>query len=349
MFSIHMKELSVALTWDEITNNALAFSERWANGKDEKSEGQSFIRDFFKVFGVQDAAKVGRFEERTLRKSGKSGIGYIDYIWKGKIAIEMKSRGKCLDDALQQLEDYIILLPKDEIPNLLMTCDFSSILLKPRTSNIRTVFKTKDLHKHIYDFADIAGYEITRVFDNQLEVNIKAAENMAKLHGSLKSHGYDGHSLEVYLVRLLFCLFAEDTGIFPKDSFTNYILNSNADGTDLSFRIGKLFEILNLSDEQRHKRDLLTPELLKFRYVDGSLFQELLETAEFNQNMYQTLLYCTKFDWNTISPAIFGAMFQGVIDTKKRTEIGAHYTSEENILKVINPLFMDSLRFNLSM
>lgn len=148
---------------------------------------------------------------------------------------------------------------------------------------------------------------------------------------------------EVYLVRLLFCLFADDTGIFPENSFTNYIENSKDDGSDLSLRLEQLFEILNCPDEIRKKRKLLPKNLLQFRYINGGLFKETLPLADFNGKMRQILLDCCNFDWNKISPAIFGAMFQGVMDKKTRRKFGAHYTSEENILKLIKPLFMDEL------
>ena len=204
-------------------------------------------------------------------------------------------------------------------------------------------FKTKELHKNIRRFSDIAGYETERLRESQIEVNVKAAEKMAKLHDALRDHGYDGHDLEVYLVRLLFCLFADDTGIFPKDSLYNYLYRSKGDGSDLSDRLNRLFEILNMPEDVRTKKTLLADELKQFRYINGKLFTDRLPTADFNAKMRQTLLQCLNFDWNKISPAIFGAMFQGVMDKGKRREMGAHYTSEENIEKLINPLFMDEL------
>ena len=172
---------------------------------------------------------------------------------------------------------------------------------------------------------------------------MKAAEKMARLHDSLKAHGYDGHNLQVYLVRLLFCLFADDTGIFPKDCLYRYVKESKADGCDLSDRISRLFDVLNMDDATRAKRTLLSDELKQFRYINGSLFASQLPPADFNQNMRLILLECLLFDWHKISPAIFGAMFQGVMDAKQRRELGAHYTSEGNILKLINPLFKDEL------
>ena len=293
------------------------------------------------VFGVEDALAVGEYEHKVHLDDGH--IGYIDYFWPKKIAIEFKTRGKDLNKAYDQLKDYVLHLPGEDMPDLLMVCDFETIVLHHRNTGEKIQFKTQDLRKHIKQFANIAGYETTRTYENQVEVNVKAAEKMAKLHDALKEHGYEGHALEVYLVRLLFCLFADDTGIFPKDSFTNYIENSKADGSDLSMRLAQLFEVLNLSDEVRKKRTLLSAELLQFRYINGGLFANPLPFADFNGSMRQTLLDCCNFDWNKISPAIFGAMFQGVMDKDQRRELGAHYTSEENILKLINPLFLDDL------
>ncbi|MDR3076563.1 MAG: hypothetical protein LBU26_04610, partial [Synergistaceae bacterium] len=329
------------LTWDEIQAKAVAFSKRWKAAGNEEAEAQGFEIDFLRVFGVDDPMGVGDFEYKVPLSGNKTG--YVDYLWKGRIAIEMKSRGKDLAMAFEQLRNYMSHLPEEEIPDLWMVCDFENIRLCRRSANEILTFKTKDLRKHIRRFANIAGYATERVREGQIEVNVKAAEKMAKLHDALKSHGYEGHDLEVYLVRLLFCLFADDTGIFPGGCFAGYIENSREDGGDLSERIAKLFEILNMPDETRAKRTLLSDELKQFRYINGGLFANLLPSAEFDAKMRRTLLDCCDFDWDKISPAIFGAMFQGVMDRAARRELGAHYTSEENILKLINPLFMDEL------
>jgi len=331
----------MTLTWDEIQANAITFSKRWEKASREEALAQTFEKEFLAVFGVEDALAVGEYEFKVNLDDGHHG--YIDFYWPKKIAIEFKTRGKDLNRAYEQLKEYVVHLPGEDMPDLLMVCDFETIVVHHRNTGERAQFKTKDLRKHIKQFANIAGYETTRTYENQVEVNVKAAEKMAKLHDALKEHGYEGHPLEVYLVRILFCLFADDTGIFPKDSFVNYIENSKEDGSDLSMRLAQLFEVLNLSDDARKKRTLLSPELLQFRYINGGLFADQLPFADFNDKMRQTLLDCCNFDWNKISPAIFGAMFQGVMDKDQRRELGAHYTSEENILKLINPLFMDEL------
>ena len=273
----------------------------------------------------------GEFEHKCPKEIGDDG--YIDYFLPRKLIVEMKSKGKDLDKAFEQVKDYVFHLPADEMPELVLVCDFNKFELYHRTTAEHVSFQLKDIRKYIRHFANIAGYETQRIYDEQFEVNVEAAMKMARIHDALREYGYEGHELEVYLVRLL----------FPKDAFLNYNENSKQDGADLSERIGKLFEILDMSPEKRSKRSLLSADLLQFGYVDGGLFRERLDMPEFNEKMRHTLIDCCKFDWSKISPAIFGSMFQGIMDPEERRVIGAHYTSEENILKVINPLFMDDL------
>jgi len=174
-------------------------------------------------------------------------------------------------------------------------------------------------------------------------VNIEAAVKMGELHNRLKEIGYSGHRLELYLVRLMFCLFADDTGIFePPNLFNKYIIErTNVDGSDLALHIQKIFEVLNKPKDKRLKT--IDEQLNQFPYVNGHLFEETIETADFDRPMRDTLIECCILDWSKISPAIFGAMFQSVMNDEERHDIGAHYTSEENILKLIRPLFLDGL------
>ena len=331
------------LSWNEIEDRAAGFKKKWSNeaGR-ERQQAQNFIREFLSCFGVDDPmSDGGEFEHTCPKEVGDDG--YIDYFLPQKLIIEMKSKGKDLHKAFEQVKDYVFHLPAEEMPELVLVCDFDRFELYHRTTAEHVGFRLKDIRKYIRHFANIAGYETQRIYDTQLEVNIQAAIKMAAIHDALKSNGYSGHELEVYLVRILFCMFAEDTGIFSKDAFLNYNENSKDDGTDLSMRLNQLFEVLDMPNEIRNQRPLLSADLRLFSYVDGGLFKELLHTAYFNKKTRQTLIDCCKFDWSKISPAIFGSMFQGILDPDQRREIGAHYTSEENILKVINPLFMDDL------
>ena len=329
-------------SWDAIQSNAVAFSKKWRTAKSEEAEAQSFMADFLRVFGIVEPLDLGSFEHKLPLKNGSTG--YIDFLWKGKLAIEMKSRGKDLNEAFLQLQNYMQSLPPEEVPDLWMVCDFETIILNRRTTNEVWTFKTKELRKHVRRFANIAGYQLAEDRGAQLEVNVKAAEKMGRLHDALKELGYKGRELQVYLVRILFCLFADDTGIFsPKDLFFNYINGSKTDGSDLSYRLSDLFEVLNMPSQVRVEKPMLKGELRKFRYVNGRLFKTVLPRADFNAKMRKTLLECCDFDWSGISPAIFGAMFQEVLDDGRRREMGAHYTSIENIKKLIKPLFLGAL------
>lgn len=329
------------LSWEEMTNRATIFSAKWKNAKREEAEAQLFTTDFLKIFGVSDPLKVGKFEDKVNLDGGRHG--YFDYLWPKMIAFEMKSSGKDLKNAYEQLKEYVVHLPPEEMPELLLVSDFANFHLYERTSGKKVSFKLEDLRKHIRRFAELAGYETSRDSMPQIAINAQAAEKMAKLHDALLEYGYDGHDLEVYLVRLLFCLFAEDTTIFPQDIFLDYIKNSNEDGSDLADRLSRLFEVLNMPKEEREKKKKLSATLLQFQYINGKLFSERLPLADFDKKMRRLLIESAEFDWSKISPAIFGSIFQGVMDKKQRRELGAHYTSEENILKLINPLFMDDL------
>ena len=181
-----------------------------------------------------------------------------------------------------------------------------------------------------------------RYYEDQDPVNIKAAELMGKLHDKLKDIGYEGHPLEVYLVRVLFCLFAEDTTIFEKQLFQDYIeQRTSEDGSDLAGKLQEIFQVLNTPPEKRFKN--LDEQLNKFPYVNGKLFEEVLPIASFDSKMRNALLESCYLDWSLISPAIFGSMFQAVMNKEERRNLGAHYTSEKNILKLIEPLFLDEL------
>jgi hypothetical protein len=202
-------------------------------------------------------------------------------------------------------------------------------------------FTIDELVLNVQSFGYLLGYQ-KKTYKEQDPANIKAAELMGKLHDRLEEIGYDGHPLEVYLVRILFCLFAEDTTIFNKQQFQDYIEYRTAeDGSDLASKIQELFQVLNTPVDKRFKN--LDEQLNEFPYVNGKLFEEILPMASFDSKMRQALLNCCYIDWSKISPAIFGSMFQSVMNPKERRNLGAHYTSETNILKLIKPLFLDEL------
>jgi hypothetical protein len=166
---------------------------------------------------------------------------------------------------------------------------------------------------------------------------------MGRLHDQMQAVGYTGHPLELYLVRILFCLFAEDTGIFERQQFQDYIeTRTSEDGTDLAHHLATLFHLLNTPVERRLTN--LDEQLAAFPCINGRLFAELLPPVGFDRAMRQALLDCCGLDWSRISPAIFGSLFQSIMDKQARRNLGAHYTSEANIQKLIGPLFLDDLR-----
>lgn len=327
------------LSWNEIRNRAHEFSKRWENEKSEDAEAKPFWVEFFNVFGI-DRKRVASFEEPVKKLGDKQG--YIDMFWKGMLLVEHKSRGKDLDKAYTQALDYFPGIKERDLPKHVLVSDFARFRLYDLEDGTQQEFKLADLHKRIKHFAFIAGYR-TQTITPQNPVNIKAAERMGKLHDALKAADYEGHPLEVLLVRLLFCLFAEDTGIFqPASAFRAWIEERTApDGSDLGPQLAQLFQVLNTPENRRAK--MLDEQSAAFPYVNGKLFEEMLPIASFNHAMREALLDCCALDWSSISPAIFGALFQSIMDAKARRNIGAHYTSEENILKLIQPLFLDAL------
>jgi hypothetical protein len=327
------------LSWNEIKDRALKFSREWGDESAESAEAKSFLDAFFNVFGVP-RKRVATFEQRIKKLDGKSG--YIDLLWKGILLIEQKSRGKDLDRAFQQAKDYFPGLKDRDAPRYILVSDFARFRLYDLEEGKQHEFTLAEFYKNVRLFGFIAGYQTT-AYKEQDPVNIQAAERMGRLHDKLKDIGYEGHPLEIYLVRLLFCLFAEDTSIFERRQFQDLIeQRTSEDGADLAQWLSSLFEVLNAPQDKRLKK--LDEQLLAFPYVNGSLFAELLPSAAFDTCMRQLLLDCCALDWSRISPAIFGSLFQSVMDTTKRRNLGAHYTSEKNILKLIKPLFLDELR-----
>jgi hypothetical protein len=328
----------MALSWNEIKDRALKFSKEWADTSNEEADAKPFLVEFFNVFGIS-SKRVSTFEHRVKKLDDKDG--YIDLLWKGTILIEMKSRGKNLDKAYQQAKEYTHGLKQHELPKYILISDFENFRLYDLDEDKTVEFKLNDLVNNVQHFGYILGYQ-KKVYKEQDPANIKAAELMGKLHDRLEEIGYTGHPLEVYLVRILFLLFAEDTTIFNKQQFQEYLEQRTAeDGSDLASKLQELFQVLNTPKENRFKN--LDEQLADFPYVNGKLFEENLPTASFDTKMRQALLDCCYIDWSKISPAIFGSMFQSVMNPKERRNLGAHYTSETNILKLIKPLFLDDL------
>lgn len=344
LFRYHTRHMSIG--WNEVRDRARRFSKEWEGTEREAADKQTFWNDFFQVFGIS-RRRVATFEASVDRLGGHRGS--IDLFYPGKMIMEHKSEGQDLDLAFQQAVEYALGLPEDVAPSHIVVSDFRHF----RVHDLEAVhdrreyrFELKDLWKHVRLFGFLLGYQTVEVKPED-PVNAKAVKAVAKLHDALKSSGYGGHQLEMLLVRLVYCFFAEDTGIFDElDSFRTYLeLKTNVDGSDTGPRLAQIFQTLNQPKETRQTN--LDDELANLPFIDGPLFEERLDLPSFNSGMRDTLLKCAAFDWGKVSPVIFGSMFQSVMDPKLREQLGAHYTSETNIFKVIGPLFLDDLKAEL--
>ena len=350
------------LSWTEIKHRAIAFSKEWKNETREEAEAKSFWDAFFLVFGLPRRT-VASFEAPVKMLSGN--WGFIDLFWKKVLLAEHKSAGADLSKAHAQGMEYIQGLVSsgrgNEVPRYLIVSDFQRIAIHdlepevdPEAPLLQRLpasfeFPLADFHKHIRHFFFIAGYKQHKL-NPEDPANVEATRLMCDLHDALEAGDYGtdapgraGHDLKQFLVRLLFCLFAEDNGIFLTRSFQFYLEDHTAaDGSDLGPKLHELFEVLNAPEDRRQKH--LDPDLAQFPYINGLLFKERLALPAFTSAMRTKLLACCAFEWDTISPAVFGSLFQAVMDAKERREIGAHYTAERNILKLVRSLFLDDLR-----
>ena len=326
------------LSWNEIKDRALAFAREWDGEASESAEAKSFWDAFFHVFGVT-RRRVAAFEAPVTKSDGAGG--FIDLLWKGVLLVEHKSRGRDLDRAFRQALDYFPGLKDRDLPRYVLVSDFARFRLYDLDADSVAEFPLEDFPSQVHLFGFIAGYQ-TRSFGREDPVNVLAAEQLGRLHDQLAATGFAGHPLELFLVRLLFCLFADDTGLFQRRQFQEYLeLRTAEDGADLGMHLTQLFQVLNTPAEQRLRN--LDEQAAAFPYVNGHLFAELLPIPAFDCAMRETLLDGCGLDWSRISPALFGSLFQSIMERAERRRLGAHYTTETNILKALCPLFLDAL------
>ncbi len=336
------RDAPMRLSWPEIRANAARFSEEWMGKGYEKGQTQSFYDEFFAVFGVP-RKQVAVYEQRVKALDTARTSGFIDLFWPGTLIVEQKSSGRDLTRAMSQALDYYHWLPEVQRPRYMMVCDFQRFELVDLETRREWRFPLADLKRHVEAFGFIIGVQ-PRLFRNQSPVNRKASELMGRLHNALAADGYTGHNLERLLVRLLFILFADDTGIFErKDQFLTFLeQRTSVDGRNLGRWLGELFQVLDTPPETRQRG--LDADLAEFPYINGELFRERIDMPTFDNAMRDMLLDASMFNWGEVSPAIFGSLFESVIDKVTRRKQGAHYTPEQAILKVIEPLFLDDLR-----
>ena len=329
-------------SWNEIRGRAAEFASRWADETDENAGAQTFWNEFLGMFGI-DRKRVAVFEKRAERAS-TGGRGRIDLFWPGVLAVEHKSAGKDLIAAERQCLDYLEGLDPKDLPSAIITSDFSRIRFLDLAGDGQShEFSTKDLPREIDRFGFIAGYATRNLGLAEKEVDAHAAELMGQLYEEIADIGFTDHEVSVFLTRMLFLFFGDDTGLWERNLFLEFLeTRTHQDGSDLGPQIALLFQTLDRPIDRRPPT--LDETLQRFPYVNGGLFQDRLDIPAFDATIRRQMIECCLLDWGAIIPAIFGSMFQAVKSKEARRALGEHYTSEENILKVIGPLLLDDLR-----
>jgi hypothetical protein len=331
-----------SLSLNEIRGRAARFALDWQDTPgDERQDAQTFVRDLLAVYGIT-ASKAALYEYRARRFS-TGDRGYIDALIPGMAIVEMKSSGKDLGAAETQALDYLDDLEEAQLPRYVITSDFHRFRLLDRIEGVTHEWPLTDMAANADRLGFFAGYG-TRVFGSaeQEAASIKAAKLMAGLYEELEGSGYNDHAASVFLVRTLFALFADDSGMFTRDSFTEFIVTrTQEDGSDLGSQLSMLYQVLGTRREDRQRS--LDESIADFPYVNGGIFEEPLIIPSFTSAMRRKLLDACDFNWSAISPAVFGSLFQAVKSREARRELGEHYTTETNILKLIGPMFLDEL------
>lgn len=325
---------------------ATKFAEKWKDTVEEKSHSQAFWQEFFRdLLGITDLRGAGVEFEKKVISSKKNTSTWIDVFWKDTFLVEQKSAGKDLGAAEDQAREYVFSLPPAQRPPIVIVCDFARFRIVDYVLNKSHEFKLEDLPDNLDRIEAIVSHKTNVATTVQVEADQKAAQLMADLYVQLEKYGYEGHEASVFMVRILFCLFADDTRMWKSGIFQDLVRDTNEQGSDLGPRLSTLFTVLDTPKDQRKgPQDAF---LADFPYVNGGIFSERLETIHFNQPMRHALINACNYDWSTINPTIFGALFQDIKSKDARHANGEHYTSEENIDKVINPLFINDLQERL--
>jgi hypothetical protein len=328
-------------------NAAAAFAERWKGATEEKQYADSFWSDFFRTLcGVDDEIVAGIERQKRVKSSISGNQEYIDVYWKNVALIEHKSAGLNLDKAELQARGYWLSLPPGYRPKTIIISDFKNFRLIDVALNRTHEFPLSKLPENIHRFEAIISGNRTRISQEEITVDQVAAKLMANLYLELEDHGFEGHETSIFLIRILFLLFGDDTGMWPKNTFLKLVMGTKEDSRDVGSKLDTLFDVLNTPKDNRPKT--LGEEFRPFPYVNGGIFSEKISVIDFSKKMRIALIEVANYDWTTINPTIFGSLFQLIKSKEARRELGEHYTSEENINKIVYPLFLDDLQGRLA-
>lgn len=330
---------------------------------EEQKNAQRFWIDLFECFGVS-AARMNLFE-RNARRGSTGGSGRIDLFYPGVVIGEAKKPGVDLEVAYKQALDYLNGgdISEAEWPRYILCSNFERIRvtrLGDPEESFDAEFGLAEVADHLDQLKFLAGYD-TVTKREEARASIHASKLMADLFTAMAGDDVDEpvgdeaptswhdeelrvHESSMYLTRLLFLLFGDDAGLWEADLFTRFV-EEETTASNLGAQLNALFEVLNTPENRRRN----VPEsMARFPYVNGAIFAEMMRTQYFNEDMRNALLVACRFNWAEISPAIFGSLFQLVKSKEARRADGEHYTSEDNILKVLEPLFLDEIRAEAS-
>lgn len=337
-------------TYEHKYRLAQAFERRWKNEKREEAEAKTFWDEFFRIFNL-DRYKTTSLEYAVKHHRQKT-TKFADVFWVGRLLCEHKSANKDLDKAFAQAAGYVDEIRRhnpEDVPRHVIVCDFATMRLYDLQADTRIDFPLEDLPEQIknrnFDFMDGIGRDLKAAEE---QANIEAADAVGSLYQAFRADtAYNEHALKQFIIRLLFCFFADDTLIFDKGQFEDYLRrHTKEDGSDTGSTLNQIFQVLDTPPDKRPAR--MNSELKAFPHVNGKLFEHQIDEFYFDAELRQKLLECSQRDWAKISPEIFGSLFQSVMDGNERRAAGAHYTEEANILKVIDSLFMNSLSAELA-
>ena len=325
--------------WNQIEAQAKQFSKNWKSINRSGNNSLNFSIDFFKIYGIPPDQVVS-FEEMFLDNNE------FGFLWKG-VALFKTTNDKTLENSFIQAKNHLYTLTQNEIPSYIIVTNFSYFLIYNVQNQSENEFGIKDLHLNVGDLKGIIG------FPEKNEIGIdfvdkKAIHLVEQLYLNIKKNGVDDFSAEQFMLELLYCLFAEDSGIFKKQQFQNYIENEiNKDGSNLINKLQYLFQILQTPIEFRPEDT--TSVLKKFQYCTDEFFKIPLEiTASLDSKTYNLLLDCCYLNWGNTAPSNLGFLLQNNIKARKGSNNITFHASELNVLKLINPLFMDDLRIEFN-
>jgi hypothetical protein len=364
------------LSLNEIRARIAQFVVDYKDATSERQDAQNFWRDLMHCYGVDSVRRRGVLFEHPAIRSDTGREGFIDVFLPGKFLAEHKSagkitvkRGESKSNAEKQAEAYLTggSITRNQLPRYVLTSDFVTVqvtdLDRPKIDPLRTkTIRVEDLPENLEALLFLTGRDDVDAIirEDQADASIAAASVMGELFTALTSDSdtevtpnqdtdadKETYDASILLTRLLFLMFGDDAGLWGRGLFHRFILERTApDGSDLGAQLSTLFEVLDTPEDKRDRR--MDESFAQFPYVNGALFERGAMTMPwFDSAMREAMLKACQFDWSRISPAVFGSLFQTVHDKKARHAGGEHYTSEENILKTLRPLFLDDLRKRL--